>query len=292
MALVLHNKYKEIKCKPNNRSIIFQNTNILVYMLYIVASYSGHSVTLLDTQYRMHPSISFFPNKQFYGGRIQDGIQAGDRLAVQGFPWPTKSAVCFVQVSGDEYKKSSQETSWRNAAEVDVVKQIVLMCQRSVDSNELAVITPYNGQKYDLQKALGQDNIVWTIDESQGKEFDLVVLSTVRCNSKSSIGFMTEFRRVNVALTRAKRGLIIVGDQHTLQNSGRGGPWPNLMEHMIHTQVMISAKDIMRTTLSTSYKDTEITGHDDVVEKVCITKNISNKADTRPESVVQKFAVA
>ncbi|KAI3817039.1 hypothetical protein L1987_10826 [Smallanthus sonchifolius] len=129
----------------------------------------GHSKHLLDVQYRMHPSISFFPNWKFYKNHILD-------------------AENFINVVDGREEKDDEERSWRNMVEVVIVLKIVQNLYKAwQDSKKMLTIVK-----------------VKTIDGFQGGEEDIIILSTVRSNSHGSIGFLSSPQRTNVALTRAR----------------------------------------------------------------------------------------
>ncbi|CAG8517646.1 760_t:CDS:2 [Funneliformis mosseae] len=179
---------------------------------------SLYPFNLLDTQYRMHPGISKFPNDEFYQGRLNDGIGAVDRPLVGGFNWPNpKVPVTFVQVSGiDEPGKGGSRYNEKEVESIiNTVKKIVET--GGVEAKEVGIISLYNAQLEKITGKLGINDIeVKTADGFQGREKELILITCVRCNDKGNIGFLEDPRRFNVMLTRAKRGLIIFGDRKTL----------------------------------------------------------------------------
>jgi superfamily I DNA and/or RNA helicase len=184
---------------------------------------------MLDVQFRMHPSIAAFPSQEFYGNRITSHDSTAQLLCVRGIPWPTNGArVLLVDTHGFEQSIGS---SLRNETEVDAILR--LLPKVALPPSEIGVITPYQAQKSLIQKKLreaGFDGItVNTIDGFQGSERELILFSAVRCNQDGRIGFMQDSRRMNVALTRARLGVVVVASRRTLASSNHhardGGCW-------------------------------------------------------------------
>ena len=90
-----------------------------------------------------------------------------------------------------------------------------------LNKKSIAVITTYSGQEVFLRSVIDKKVDVYTIDKSQGQERDIIILSMVRSNSEGKLGFICDPRRINVALTRARNGLIIVCNTHTLARDKR-----------------------------------------------------------------------
>jgi regulator of nonsense transcripts 1 len=163
---------------------------------------------LLTTQYRMHPELSEYPTQRFYGGYIKTGIVPMKRTC---FMSPT-----FFYCSYGKEELSSSGTSFLNRTEAFIVKSVVEYFRKNrVLSSQIGVITFYEGQRAYLQSQL-PDVEVANVDGYQGREKDFIVISLVRSNDYQGIGFVKDMRRVNVALTRAKYGLVIVGNPNTL----------------------------------------------------------------------------
>ncbi|PON22462.1 hypothetical protein TGAM01_v208743 [Trichoderma gamsii] len=228
----------------------------------------GMAKIMLDTQYRMHPSICDFISKEFYEGKLLSGLTDSDRpVPPSAFPWSASPAtktssasaarMLFVECSGREdlgnksksnkeqadlclsickllrsapaATASSTKTSVNDVKPTDVNKD---------DTTSIAVLTPYSRQSEILKKLLSAiPNVeVSSIDGFQGREADIVIFVTVRCNESREIGFLKDLRRMNVALTRAKLGLIIVGNRATLTGGSEGeestGVWRRLMAQL------------------------------------------------------------
>ena len=190
----------------------------------------GIEPMLLDTQYRMHPAISDFPNRTFYEGRLVDGITAADRPNPAGLLWNDwEVPMAFLPVNGDELL-SPDGASKENPAEAGWVAKILenLLQAGDLEETDIGIITPYAGQVRAIRDALPERNDsveVHTVDGYQGREKEVIIFSCVRSNSDGTVGFLSDERRLNVALTRAKRGLIVIGDPDTLRNDETWASW-------------------------------------------------------------------
>jgi hypothetical protein len=223
---------------------VYQYDISLFERLYGQPEVAGVAKIMLDTQYRMHPEIAKFPSTRFYGGKLLSGVSTVDRQITETKfdwgGWPVKFINCPAVPDGLE---SSYFGSKSNQGQAQICRDIVSRLQQpssqsvkdvseQIDSPKfsIAVVTPYTAQVKLLQtlgKPVDSKTVssitVSTIDSFQGREADVIVFCTVRCNSYCSIGFLADERRMNVALTRAKRGLIVVGHKETLIGSPEGG---------------------------------------------------------------------
>lgn len=180
----------------------------------------GLQPTVLNTQYRMHPCISEFPNKFFYNNQIVDGVNYLNRAVPINF-WPNSIPTIFLHNKFNEASSGNNSVSNINEA-YSVIKVICKMMENHINVNKIVVITPYEAQKdviLDIARLKHIKVSVLNIDEFQGSEQDYVIFSTVRSNSNFNIGFLNDFRRMNVAVTRARLGLVILGDCLTLLES-------------------------------------------------------------------------
>ncbi len=191
---------------------------------------NGIPAHMLTTQYRMHPTIREFPSSRFYENRLEDGCSESERPPVAGFLWPDwDKPVAFVPVHGSEIQEESG-SSRSNMDEAAIVVKIVndLLAPGDLTPDDIGVISPYAGQVRLIREMFG-DQIegleVKSVDGYQGREKEIIVLSTVRANDSGTVGFLSNYRRLNVALTRAKRGLIVIGDDRTLRNDSTWASW-------------------------------------------------------------------
>ena len=185
---------------------------------------------MLDTQYRMHPAIAMFPSDLFYGGKLRNGVSPPERRPLAGFPWPREEfPVAFVPVNqGIEMDDGvSKLNEAEAAAACDAVAALLAGGQCGV--SDIAVVTPYAAQARlirrmtrQLSRNSGPPYVeVSSTDGFQGREKEAVVFSAVRSNGYGTVGFVSDWRRVNVSFTRARRALIVIGNDQTLR---RGDP--------------------------------------------------------------------
>jgi senataxin len=195
-------------------------------------------IHLLDTQYRMHPLISLFPSNTFYDGRLVDG---DDMAALRKQPWHASSLFGpyrFFDVKGVQ-AKGHRGQSLINVEELNVAMQLYERLRsdyRNVDfKRKIGIITPYKAQLFELRtrfthrygEDIFQEIEFNTTDAFQGRECEIIIFSCVRANPKGGIGFMTDIRRMNVGLTRAKSSLWILGDSDALS---QGEFWSKLVD--------------------------------------------------------------
>lgn len=196
--------------------------------------------TMLNTQYRMHPCLSEFPSNMFYAGHLQNGVTIEGRLRKDvDFPWPLPEMPMMFWSNLGHEEISASGTSYLNRTEAsNVEKAITRFFKAGVKPADIGVITPYEGQRSYLvttmqnsgtyKKEMYKEVEVASVDAFQGREKDFIVLSCVRSNDNQGIGFMSDPRRLNVALTRAKYGLVILGNPKVLSKHEL---WHNLLVH-------------------------------------------------------------
>lgn len=186
-------------------------------------------VSMLEVQYRMNAAIMRFSSDVFYGGRLRCAPFVENRMIT----W-NSSPVEWTDTAGMGFRESVSEdgTGRYNEGEaakvLDVLQEIVsdISVQRIKDENiDFGIISPYRSQVSLLRRMLSarpelkpvrKHVSVNTVDGFQGRERDVVIISMVRSNDDGTIGFLSELRRMNVAITRARYRLVIVGDFSTL----------------------------------------------------------------------------
>ena len=180
----------------------------------------------LTTQYRMHQQIMQFSSMEFYDSALVAAASvAGHLLAdlpqVTSSPL-TQTAVRFYDTAGSSCDEQAEAdgSSRENPGEAQfVANQVAELLAAGVAASDIAVITPYGAQARLLRQMIDERAVeVDTVDGFQGREKEAVVISLVRSNTSGELGFLTDTRRMNVALTRARRKLIVFGDSSTLAN--------------------------------------------------------------------------
>ncbi|KAJ1292396.1 hypothetical protein BS78_02G387900 [Paspalum vaginatum] len=192
----------------------------------------GYGKHLLNVQYRMHPKISKFPVATIYNGKISDGPNVISKSYDRTF-WGSKmfGPYSFINVDGGHETTEKHGRSLKNTIEVAIVCRIVQrLFKESVSTGSklsVGVVSPYNAQVRAIHEKVGKSYNTYggfsvkvkSVDGFQGGEEDIIIISTVRSNGTGTVGFLTNLQRTNVALTRAKYCLWIVGNGSTLSKS-------------------------------------------------------------------------
>jgi hypothetical protein len=181
-------------------------------------------VRMLDTQYRMHPTIARFPSEHFYAGELTNGQNVSERP-------PEKYTECKIfgptVVWDIDSTETKAGTSVKNPVEAAVLARLLLALfsqHPTTDfSGKIGVLTPYQAQRSEILGAcrlLSQRQRQWvevnTVDAFQGREKDIIIFSCVRANAGKGIGFLADKRRMNVALTRARHAVWVLGNRKSL----------------------------------------------------------------------------
>lgn len=193
---------------------------------------NAQNVFLLDTQYRMRASISQFSSEYFYKGELK----TPDDLKDIG------SHVAYYDTAGTGFEEKAGEdgTSRINEGELDMV--VKLMEMEGLKPASTAFISPYSGQVALAKDRLDAKMRSSTIDSFQGQESETVIISLVRSNSDAEIGFLKDYRRMNVAITRAKERLIVIGDSATI---GQDAFYQQFLEFVEGIEAYKSAWELM-----------------------------------------------
>ena len=190
----------------------------------------GYDHIMLETQYRMKPTLSQFPSKYFYEGKLINGGNVTRSKYQGGVSMMGCSDYTLYQIDGIE--RHVRSGSIENEAEANAVVKIVDNLRRIsrnsgnwCSTNRIRIITFYQAQVSLIKRLLRKRNLgnvlVATVDSSQGCEADFVILSFVRSEGnggRNTVGFLMDDRRLNVALTRAKYQIIGVGNIHRMAN--------------------------------------------------------------------------
>lgn len=174
---------------------------------------------LLNVQYRMNKLLMAFPNREFYNNGLKsdssvDDITINDILDTNY----DEDALLFIDTSDiDNYGESHLKDSKSivNKIEADIAVRLANdYLTAGVCEEDIGIISPYADQVKIIQEQTPVE--VKTVDGFQGREKEIIIISTVRSNDNENIGFLKDLRRLNVAITRAKRKLIIIGHKDTL----------------------------------------------------------------------------
>ena len=165
-----------------------------------------NNVFLLNTQYRMRQAIAGFSGNYFYNGLL---LSASHLTNIA-------THITFIDTAGSGYneKHGSDGSSLQNEGELQIVQKLLLT--EMLDPLHTAFISPYAGQVAAAKELLPKQMRISTIDSFQGQEKEIIILSLVRSNDDGDIGFLKDYRRMNVAITRAKEQLFVIGDSATI----------------------------------------------------------------------------
>ena len=174
---------------------------------------------LLNIQYRMNSLLMKFPNEEFYNNGLQSDASVDD-ITINDIinSSHNEEALLFIDTSdvdeeGETHLKDSK--SIINSIESEISTSIAQdYINAGVSADDIGIISPYADQVKIIQEMTSVE--VKTVDGFQGREKEIIIISTVRSNENGNIGFLSDLRRLNVAITRAKRKLIIIGNKNTL----------------------------------------------------------------------------
>lgn len=201
---------------------------------------------LLDTQYRMNAEVLSFPNQQFYGNLLQSAQAVVKRSLFDG-----AKSFQFVDTAGTGYEeiRDVESQSLYNPGEWSIIQNHIAQQLDRLAGHSVAIISPYAEQVRFIQSDIKASEINYpflldcdTIDGFQGQERDVVYLSLVRSNDQNEIGFLSDLRRLNVAITRARLQVVVVGDSVTLS---KNTTYSRLIAHAEKSEGYQSAWDFM-----------------------------------------------
>ena len=195
---------------------------------------------LLNTQYRMHQSIMGFSNQQFYKNQVVADVSVKDTLlSFDPDDYLLCTAFDFIDTAGCGFSEitNPESLSTANPEEAGLlIKHLTLVLENYQNTSQkesngisIGIVSPYKEQVMYLTNLVANNPYlqtfassiaIKTIDGFQGQERDIIYISLVRSNDQGEIGFLADTRRMNVALTRAKKKLVVIGDSATLGNHG------------------------------------------------------------------------
>ncbi|XP_063253931.1 DNA-binding protein SMUBP-2 [Prinia subflava] len=198
----------------------------LSLMERLAGHYGERAVRMLTVQYRMHRDIMEWASSELYGGRLSahpsvaqhllrdlPGVSSTEETSIPLLLIDTAGCGLFELEVEDEQSKG-------NPGEVQLVgMHVQALVDAGVKAKDIAVVAPYNLQVDMLRQHLGHSHPeleIKSVDGFQGREKEAVILSFVRSNRKGEVGFLAEERRINVAVTRARRQVAVVCDSHTV----------------------------------------------------------------------------
>lgn len=261
---------------------------------------AGHPVTMLTKQYRMHPEICRFPSLHFYDGKLLNG----DGMSSKETPFHKTEGLgpyLFFDIVDGQELHGKNSGSLYNECEADAAVELLRFFRKSYPSEfvggRIGIITPYRSQLSLLRSrfsaAFGScimdEMELNTVDGFQGREVDMLVVSTVRAagptsgamemNSRS-IGFVADVRRMNVALTRAKHSLWILGNMRTLQTNKN---WGALVNDAKERNLVLSVKKPYVSMFNLLFKNNRVSDSSHDISKQLKPKKKGNEVNRHPE---------
>ena len=225
---------------PTVKSIAALKAGLGTTLMERIVGNKPEVVTLLRMQYRMNEEIMRFSSDWFYGGKVKSAPQVRHRgILDYDVPMEWKSLTPNTSSNGDEadapsgYEEFIGESFGRinrleAAQTIEVLKEYFTKIGKTrilEERIDVGVISPYRAQVQYLRGLIKRDQFfkpyrslisVNTVDGFQGQERDVIIISLVRSNDEGQIGFLRDLRRMNVAITRARMKLIILGNQQTM----------------------------------------------------------------------------
>jgi predicted DNA helicase len=192
----------------------------------VVARYGADVTRRLDVQYRMNATIMAFPSAAFYEGTLQahPSVAAHRLTDLESVTATqlTSTPLEFIDTAGADYDEEVEPggASRCNRGEADLVcRKVRALLDVGVPAESIAVIAPYAAQVRLLRERLSIIGLeIDSVDGFQGREKEVVVITLVRSNPAGELGFLSDIRRMNVAMTRARRKLLIIGNSATLSH--------------------------------------------------------------------------
>lgn len=198
-------------------------------LMQTIVKHKPETVSLLKMQYRMNDEIMRFSSDWFYQGQLRSAPEVKYR-GILDFDTPiewinTEGMDCNEEFVGENYGRINKQEA---ALSVQTLKEYLQKIGRErvlEERIDVGVISPYKAQVQYLRQLIRRDSFfkpyrqsvtVNTVDGFQGQERDVILISLVRANEEGQIGFLNDLRRMNVAMTRARMKLIILGDVPTL----------------------------------------------------------------------------
>ncbi|KAM9351639.1 DNA-binding protein SMUBP-2 [Symphorus nematophorus] len=264
---ILAGDYKQLPPTIKSQTAASKGLSLSL-MERLIQMYGDSVVRMLTVQYRMNSDIMEWASKEMYQGRLTAHSSVEGHL-LKDLPGvacveETSTPLLLIDTAGCGLSEmeDTDEQSKGNQGEVDIVElHIKALTEAGLKAKDIAVIAPYNLQVDLLRQKLSARHPeleIKSVDGFQGREKEAVVLSLVRSNRKGEVGFLAEDRRINVAVTRARRHIAVVCDTQTVQNHAF---LKSLITHMTEFGEVRTAfeylQDIVPQNYTRDHKDTK-----------------------------------
>ncbi|KAG7464269.1 DNA-binding protein SMUBP-2 [Solea senegalensis] len=259
----------------------------LSLMERLIQMYGDSVVRMLTVQYRMNSAIMDWASKEMYQGRLT-AHSSVERHLLKDLPGvtcveETNTPLLLIDTAGCGLSEMevTDEQSKGNQGEVDIVDlHIKALTEAGVKAKDIAVIAPYNLQVDLLRQKLSTRHPeleIKSVDGFQGREKEAVVLSLVRSNRKGEVGFLAEDRRINVAVTRARRHIAVVCDSQTVKNHAF---LKSLIDHVTEFGETRTAFEYIQDIVPQNYSR----NHRDATTKMSASSSTSTKQKVRAQA--------
>lgn len=250
--LILAGDHRQLP--PTIRSAQAEREGLAVTLFERMAGEHPSLCRMLETQYRMHEAIMAWSSRALYEGRLvaHASVRAHRLCELPGvFETPdTVEPLVFIDTAGFDAPERTDEhgeSRWNDGESRLVCGHVERLLAAGVPATGIGVITPYNAQVDNLRRrleGLAKGLEIDTVDGFQGREKEAIVLSLVRSNERGEIGFLADQRRLNVAVTRARRHLAVIGDSATISCDAF---LAGLVEHLSTRGRHLSAYEVAAT---------------------------------------------
>lgn len=283
---ILAGDYKQLPPTIKSQTAASKGLSLSL-MERLIQMYGDSVVRMLTVQYRMNSAIMEWASKEMYQGKLT-AHNSVERHLLKDLPGvtcveETSTPLLLIDTAGCGLSEMevTDEQSKGNQGEVDIVElHIKALTEAGVKAKDIAVIAPYNLQVDLLRQKLARhpELEIKSVDGFQGREKEAVVLSLVRSNRKGEVGFLAEDRRINVAVTRARRQIAVVCDTQTVQNHAF---LKSLVNHMTEFGEVRTAFEYIQDIVPQNY----IRDHKDTKPSTSASSSMSAKQkvkDQRP----------
>lgn len=237
-----------LKLQDKNRMNIKKEDLELSLFEYLERNLNNECKNILDEQYRMNPVIGDLISELFYDNKLVSRTSKQEKTIPLKI-YESKSLVWLTTAENSDRKEERISDSYRNSCEAKIIFEQLLEIDKELselkEKKETAIIAGYRGQKDKLNRLYESyykgkfHNMtieINTVDAFQGRETDIVFYSVVRSNEKGKLGFLKDVRRLNVAFSRARELLVVVGDHHCAQKqlevNGQENPFIGIIRYI------------------------------------------------------------
>ncbi|KAM4618985.1 DNA-binding protein SMUBP-2 [Polymixia lowei] len=283
---ILAGDYKQLPPTIKSQTAASKGLSVSL-MERLIQKYGDSVVRMLTVQYRMNSAIMEWSSKEMYQGRLT-AHSSVERHLLKDLPGiacveETSTPLLLIDTAGCGLSEMevTDEQSKGNQGEVDIVElHIKALTEAGLKAKDIAVIAPYNLQVDLLRQRLSSRHPeleIKSVDGFQGREKEAVVLSLVRSNRKGEVGFLAEDRRINVAVTRARRHLALVCDTQTVENHAF---LKSLISHMSKCGEVRTAFEYLQDIVPQNYTR----DHKDVKAKASASSSSSTKQKVKGQA--------